>query len=81
VEGQLDRERIEGLCEYILLAIRANFERGPTSRERCWEALNALAASAALVIQGADGPGGAAEEFFRQTLAQHLESGAIGLKD
>jgi hypothetical protein len=48
--------------------IRENYMRGPVSRDRCFEALNALAASAALVIEGSDGPGGEAQEFFEQAL-------------
>jgi len=73
-ETQLDRERIERLMVAILLPIRENYKKGPISRDRCFEALNALAASAALVIEGADGAGGEAEEFFRKALAQQLES-------
>jgi hypothetical protein len=71
----LDRERIEGLMVAILRPIRENYVDGPVSRDRCLEALNALAASAALVIHGSDGPGGEAEEFFRQALRQQLDSG------
>jgi hypothetical protein len=72
-ETQLDRERIENLTASVLLPIRENYVRGPTSRDRCFEALNALAASAALVIHGSDGPGGEAEEFFHKALRQHLK--------
>jgi len=74
-ETQLDRERIEEITKSILLVIRENYVRGPTSRDRCFEALNALAASAALVIEGSDGPGGEAEEFFNKAFQQHLASG------
>lgn len=38
----------------MLLAIRANYQRGPVSRDRVYEALNALAYSAAVTIRGAD---------------------------
>jgi hypothetical protein len=71
---ELDRGRIERLMAGILLPIRENYKEGPVSRDRCFEALNALAASAALVIEGADGAGGEAEEFFRKALEQQLES-------
>jgi hypothetical protein len=67
----LDRTRIEEMTTSILLVIRENYVRGPVSRDRCFEALNALAASAALVIEGADGPGGEAQKFFEQALRQH----------
>jgi hypothetical protein len=68
---ELDRARIEQITTSILLVIRDNYVRGPESRERCFEALNALAASAALVIEGSDGPGGKAQKFFEQALQQH----------
>jgi hypothetical protein len=67
----LDRARIEEITTSILLVIRENYVRGPTSRDRCFEALNALAASAALVIEGSDGLGGEAQKFFEQALRQH----------
>jgi hypothetical protein len=69
---ELDQERIETICVDILQIIQQNFVRGPISRDRCLEALNALAAAAALVIHGADGPGGKAHEFFDQAFEDHL---------
>jgi hypothetical protein len=69
----MDRGRVEWLMVEILIPIEKNYKEGPESRDRCYEALNALAASAALVIEGADGAGGEAEEFFRKALTQHLE--------
>jgi hypothetical protein len=73
-EPGLDRGRVEWLIVEILIPIGKNYKEGPESRDRCFEALNALAASAALVIEGSDGPGGEAEEFFRKALAQQLDS-------
>jgi hypothetical protein len=73
-ETQLDRDRIERLTEPILIAIRDNYERGPMSRDRCFEALNALAAATAIVIHGSDGPGGEAHAFFEKAFKQHLEA-------
>ncbi len=73
-EPGLDRERIENLTASILMPIRDNYKNGPISRDRCFEALNALAASVALVIEGSDGPGGEAEKFFRKALQQQLDS-------
>jgi hypothetical protein len=69
---ELDRVRVEGITKSILLVIRENYVHGPTSRDRCFEALNALAASAALVIEGCDGPGGEAYEFFTKAIEQHI---------
>jgi hypothetical protein len=69
---ELDRARIEEITKSILLVIRENYVRGPTSRDRCFEALNALAASAALVIEGSDGSGGKAHEFFTKAIEQHI---------
>jgi hypothetical protein len=74
-ETNLDRERVENLMASILLPIRDNYVQGPTSRDRVFEALNALAASAALVIHGSEGPGGEAEAFFQKALQQHLSEG------
>lgn len=66
----LDEERIQALVVEILEPIRDNYERGPISRDRCYEALNALAAAAVLVIKGA-GPGEAeARAWFDQALRQ-----------
>jgi hypothetical protein len=73
-EESLDRERVEGITTGILLVIRENYVRGPESRERCLEVLNALAASAALVIHGADGPVGEARAFFERAFEEHLQS-------
>ena len=72
--NRLDRDRIEKITKSILLVIRENYVRGPISRDRCFEALNALATSAAVVIQGSDGPVGEARAFFDKALEQHLQS-------
>lgn len=72
----LDRARIEVLLGEILRAIKAHYAHGPISPERVLEALNALAAAAALVIRGAEANSRSAdtrpEEFFRKALDQHL---------
>lgn len=70
----LDEERVGAISYKILTAIRANYLRGPESRDRALEALNALAGAAAVVIMGCDGRGGEAEQFFRAALRQNLES-------
>jgi hypothetical protein len=66
----LDRDRIERLAGEILIAIRANYVKGPISRDRVYEALNALAFSAANVINGAHDP--EALEFFSKALNLNL---------
>jgi hypothetical protein len=60
----LDRERIEKLAYQILLPIRANYLAGPTSRDRVFEALNAMAFVTAVVIAGTEDDSGEALEFF-----------------
>jgi hypothetical protein len=72
----LDQERVEQLAGPIFAAVKDNYQRGPTSRDRALEALNALAACAATVIVGCDGPGGEAEAFFQQALKQNIQSQA-----
>jgi len=71
IEG-LNRDRIEKLMVEILLPIRSNYKNGPISRDRCFEALNALAGAAALVITGCDGQNGEALDFFEKALKQNL---------
>ena len=69
----LDRKRIEDLTTEILLPIRANYMRGPVSRDRAYEALNALAAAAGVVIRGCDsGAQGEAHEWFEKALGTQL---------
>jgi len=66
----LDRDRIERLAGEILIAIRANYIKGPISRDRVYEALNALAFSAANVINGSHDP--EALEFFFKAINLNL---------
>lgn len=66
----LDRERVENLTAAVLKPIRDNYNCGPTSRDRALEALNALAAAAALVIRGCDDQ--EACDFFAVALQWHL---------
>jgi hypothetical protein len=70
---ELDQERVEAVTAKVLAAIKENLQRGPQSRERALEVLNALAGSAAVVILGCDGPHGEAEEFFQKALRQNLD--------
>lgn len=66
----LDEKRIEQLSVVLLEPIRANFHRGPTSRDRVYEALNALAFVTATVLQGAGDE--AAYDFWQRALAMQL---------
>jgi hypothetical protein len=68
---ELDRDRIERLATAILLPIRENYILGPVSRDRVYEALNALACSAGWVIRGTNDP--EALEFFSQALNRNLK--------
>jgi hypothetical protein len=67
-DESLDARRIEKLATEILLCVRVNYCRGSVSRDRCFEALNALAFCVADVVQGCDGQGGEAHEFFVKAL-------------
>jgi hypothetical protein len=64
-EEGLDRERIEALALQLLIPIRDNYDQGPVSRDRCFEALNALAFCAAHVIAGCQGDALALEFFMK----------------
>lgn len=55
-----------------LRAVRENYKRGPVSRDRALEALNALAAATAIIILGTDGDN-EAKEFFLKALEQNIE--------
>jgi hypothetical protein len=58
------------LARMILLPIRENYLRGPASRDRAYEALNALAATAGTVLAGCDET---AETWFQTALAQQID--------
>jgi hypothetical protein len=66
---EMDQERTEKLMAAILVPIKENFELGPSSPDRVFEALNALAAVAALVIHGCDDA--RAREFFEKAFEQN----------
>lgn len=70
MKTELDRDRIERLTGKILLAVRENYIQGPISRDRVYEALNALAFSAAWVVRGAHDP--EALEFFSNAFNVNL---------
>ena len=51
-EPSLDQERIEELAKQVLILIRENYQRGPISRDRVYEVLNALAFCTAVTVRG-----------------------------
>jgi hypothetical protein len=67
----LDEERITKLAEKILISVRDNYVPGPISRDRVFEALNALACVTAVVLSGTGDETGEAEEFFQKALRQN----------
>jgi hypothetical protein len=69
IDSGLDRNRIEALSCDLLEHIRANYKAGPISRDRVYEALNALAFCVATVVEGSDGAQGEAHDFFRRAYA------------
>jgi hypothetical protein len=71
-DSGLDRDRIEALSVALLEHIRANYKAGPISRDRVYEALNALAFCVATVLQGADGANSEAYDFFNRALAMQM---------
>jgi hypothetical protein len=62
--------RTKELAEAILALIRQNYLAGPLSRDRAYEALNALAVVAGTVLAGCDETG---EEWFLMALKQQLD--------
>jgi hypothetical protein len=75
----LDQERVERLTVVILAALKENYQKGPISRDRVFEALNALAASVSMVIAGCD-DGGEAMSFFVRALSQNMLDAREGFK-
>jgi hypothetical protein len=66
-----DEARVEELALSLLLVIRENYRKGPPSRDRVLEGLNALAFCAAHVIKGC-GRDPAATDFFKQAFIINL---------
>lgn len=69
---EIDRERTRRLAETMLRSVMENYRLGPSSRDRVWESLNALAFVAATVILGTGDRDGrrAASAFFEKALNQ-----------
>jgi hypothetical protein len=64
IESGLDRDRIEELSVEVMRPIQRNYRIGPISRDRVYEALNALAFAAATVVEGCDRAHSEAHDFF-----------------
>lgn len=71
--GELDSERVSALFIKIHSAVEAHLETPPSCRERVYEALNALAVGAALILHGT-GSDELAVDFFTKVLADQMES-------
>lgn len=71
---EIDRERVEAMTATIMASIRENYVRGPHSRDRVFEALNALSFAAATVIAGTGDMAGRiqATVFFGNALAMNV---------
>lgn len=67
----LDRDRIEALSCALLEHIRKNYMQGPISRDRVYEALNALAFCVGTVVSGTRHPE-EAKDFFDRALNMQL---------
>ena len=76
----LDETRISELMTAVLRPIHANYLRGPLSQARALEALNALAAAVALIVDGCDDPSGDPLKFFHAGLEKHLGTFKAQLK-
>jgi hypothetical protein len=73
IKSGLDRDRIEELSVEVMRPIQRNYRIGPISRDRVYEALNALAFAVATVVQGAEGKAnGEARDFFNRALNMQM---------
>jgi hypothetical protein len=70
-DGEIDRERVAAMAGAMMVAICDNYARGPTSRERVFEALNALAFCAAITVAGC-GDDTEPLEFFSDAVNRQL---------
>lgn len=67
----VDADRIERLATRIMQAVKDNYEAGPQSADRVFEALNALACVVRVVLKGT-GDSAMAVEFFQQAMEQQM---------
>jgi hypothetical protein len=74
VSERLNRDAVEALAMALLIPIRNHYVRdGSIRADKVFEVLNAVASVTALVLSGADGAGGRAEQFFQTALRAQLE--------
>lgn len=71
----LDIDRIERLFRELLRLVVAHYQAGPTSRDRVYEVLNAIAALTAITAAGT-GDIPSALGFFEVALNQHIPEAA-----
>lgn len=74
-----DHARTAALAKEVMDAIQANYMQGPTSRDRIYEALNALAVAAAFVLARCDDP--EADAWFSAALNNQLREIACARGD
>jgi hypothetical protein len=68
----LDETRVEALTAKLLLPVRDELARQPSSRDHVLVVLNALSACVALVLWGTE-DNIIAHDFFKEALAANLE--------
>jgi hypothetical protein len=77
----IDAETVERLTRGFARVIKQHYLAGPSSRDRVYEILNALAAMTSLVVIGAGAEANQAREWFLLALRQHLAEIAPGDRD
>lgn len=72
--SEIDRGRVEWIAAAAMRAVVANYRRGPASRDRIWEALNAIAMIAVTVISAIEDDAAVAQarEFFDRAVNANL---------
>ena len=76
-DDEMDPERVETIAQAALFAVRENYLRGPNGNGRVLEALNALAACAAVIIAGTNSDD--ARAFFDKALDDNIGEANIQL--
>ena len=79
-ERTLNRPAVERLATELLAQLRDHYRRRPTSRESVFEALNALAITTGIVIEGV-GADEIARDFFLRALDEQTKKGAASDDD
>ena len=76
VNGGMDRDRVEAIAVKMMDAIKENYLRGPSSRDRVLEALNAVAMCAGFILGGVPGDEtrDVLEGFVKQAITDNVAS-------